>query len=289
MPRPDLDPRYEARFFRALQSFSKGVEMMKSIRHEEESNGLRTMIATGARGWLMLTIGLFLAAPLAHATLLAPGAGPTAPSTYPLVSNRGQPLDASPSQRLAFKTNNVFGTLNAQATTTATGGYVFEAISDPNNVFCAGCIDILFQVGVDFGSLANVTRVTLSGFTGYLTDVGYDFTSIGGRSECGPADNGYCDSQAVPTTVDRLAADVIGFDFGAGIVPRDASPTLVIETNALTFVDPAGLSVYASDGSKVEALGQVFMPAGPPVAVPLPLPALLLGSGLLGLLGRRRR
>ena len=154
----------------------------------------------------------------------------------------------------------------------------------PQTSFVANCVDLFLQVENDPTSTAKLTRVELSGFTGFLADVGFDGPSVNGAGECGPADAGYCGS-IVPDSVDRLIADAIGFTFSTngGIAPGAATPTLVIETNASGVHDPAGLSIAASDGSIVHALGGIFVPTPEPSTVSM------LGAGLLGLLGLRKR
>ena len=242
-----------------------------------------------------LVLGLVFVAASVKATQLTPGTGPTNPDTFPVgatcIMAGGLCLYSVPSldtqgTRLGLKTGNTFSIFNAQTpgTAVATGVFLMEATADPSNVFCANCVDLFLQVENDPTSTAKLTRVELSGFTGFLADVGFDGPSVNGAGECGPADAGYCGS-IVPDSVDRLTADAIGFTFSTngGIAPGAATPTLVIETNASGVHDPAGLSITASDGSIVHALGGIFVPAPEPSTVSM------LGAGLLGLLGLRKR
>jgi PEP-CTERM motif-containing protein len=66
-------------------------------------------------------------------------------------------------------------------------------------------------------------------------------------------------------------------------VHNDPTSTGNLTRIELPLSDPAGLSVTASDGSIVQGLGGVFVP------VPEPSTTWLLGAGLLGLLGLRKR
>jgi PEP-CTERM motif len=246
-----------------------------------------------AQGILVsLVFSLTLIAPSAKAAPLTPGTGPTAPDV--LSGPHGIPLDSIPGSTVlgkGIKRNNSFSIFNGQ-TSTGTGAFVIEAIAAPGNVFCSGCVDIIFQVRNDSSSTVNLTRVTLSGFNGYSTDVGYDPSSIGGTGECGPGDSGFCPNTNIPNTVDRLMADVIGFNFG-GIVHGAETVDLVIETNALSVTDPAGLSVYASDGSSALGLGNVYAPIGSPViagsSIPEPATLALLSLAFARIGWARRR
>jgi hypothetical protein len=195
------------------------------------------------------------------------------------------PLDTQ-GTRLGLKTGNTFSIFNAQTpgTGVATGVFLMEATADPSNVFCANCVDLFLQVENDPTSTVKLTRIELSGFTGFLTDVGFDGPSVTRGGECGPADAGYCGS-IVPNSVDRLTTDVIGFTFSTngGIAPGGATPTLVIETNASGVHDPAGLSIMANDGSLVQGLGGVLVPTPEPSTVSM------VGAGLFGLLALRNK
>jgi len=227
----------------------------------------------------------------ATATELTAGTGPITPDQYPLDTSGPlgwYPLDGRSGVTMLGLKSSSYGTLTGQ-TVSSTGGIVMEAITDPANVFCANCVDIIMQIQNDYNSAANITRIELSGVSGYRTAAGYD---VNADSECGPADSARCNATFIPDTVDRLTADTIGFNFatGGGITPRGTTYNLVIETNALTVSDPAGLSVFASDGSSISGIGNVFVPSGAP-AVPLPATAWLMFSSLGGLAtcARKRR
>ena len=221
----------------------------------------------------------------ARAGTLLPGAGPVAPDVFGY-SAIGQPLDAFGTQ-LALKPALTFHSIGL----TLAGSLLAEVIADPSNVYCAGCLDFIFQVENAPGSATNITRISIGGFTGFQTDAGYDATTFGGRSECGPADSGACNIVFFgPDSVDRSAnGDQVAFNFLSNpLIPGKAAPNLIIETNAIAYTDPS-FSVYGSDGSQVLDVSGILGPAGAPVgSVPEPSAALLLGPALLGLLGARR-
>jgi hypothetical protein len=162
--------------------------------------------------------------------------------------------------------------------------------SDPANVFCAGCLDFLFQVDVHFASPQNITRVTEAGFSAYQTDVGYDVLSLGDLVLCGIDDGGFCNSgdpNSAPSSVDRSSTgDVVGFNFpGLGVSYADQGTVdIAIETDALTYSDPLA-TVYDGKGDFGTAL--IYGPSGPPSSpsVPEPPSVLLFSTGLLGLAG----
>lgn len=143
---------------------------------------------------------------------------------------------------------------------------------DPNNVFCANCLDFLIQVSNAGPGI--IERVSTSAFDSYLTDVGYNTAFAGGGT-------------IAPTTVDRSTnGSVIGFNFippGTAISTGQTSYMLEIMTNATNYA-PGFVSIQ--DGQAGTDPG--FQPAAS--TTPEPVSMSLLGGGLalLGLARWRR-
>ncbi|MGB7158281.1 MAG: PEP-CTERM sorting domain-containing protein [Tepidisphaeraceae bacterium] len=117
----------------------------------------------------------------------------------------------------------------------------------------------------------SVTRLTVSEFTTFITDMSFVFNA----------------SLTAPTLADRSASgDVIGFSFlnppaGQGKVdPGDTTTLLVVQTTATSFA-PSIASIINGTTAQV--------PSFAPAAVPEPATAGLLGAGAVALLRRRRR
>ncbi|HEY2384519.1 MAG TPA: PEP-CTERM sorting domain-containing protein [Terriglobia bacterium] len=201
-----------------------------------------------------------------------------------------------------YFSGTVLNTFSTQGVTTFTSGNVTtdstyfeiigEAVSDPNNVFCNGCVDFMLQVYNERGSAADITMINWAGFGGYKTDVGYDILSGRGGNECGPQDEGECQGDYIPGRVSSTG-DVITFDMftrppdtTTGIVPNEATPDLVVEVDSRNFTDPS-FTVVSSDNATGTI--SVFGPSGPPVsAVPEPSSLVLLSGGILALATRRK-
>lgn len=227
---------------------------------------------------LAVAAGLLLGGSLLLAAVLAPAAGPVAPDVFSIgYSGTQKAYTATPFP--TFSTNG--GSI--------TGEVLMQVVADPSNAFCSGCLDFIFQINNDSSSTANINHVTFSGYSGYSTDAGYDSQSVGGGTECGPADNGYCNTsgQGVLGTVARDATgNIMTFTFsGSGLAPGQSSVDFVIETNAHTFVS-AATSVFGANGTSASNIGGVFSPtssAPPPPTTPIPSTAILGVTGLAGL------
>jgi hypothetical protein len=157
---------------------------------------------------------------------------------------------------------SVLATQSGTITTpTFSADYTTWVYADPNNTWCSGCLDFVYQF-TNNGPHPN-QRYSMSSFAGFSVDAGTD--------PFGMHD---------PNTVSRsvlLNGDVVSFNFdqfGNDIAAGETTVLLVIETNALNFA-PGFLS--AQDGTA--GSGTAFQPAGP--AVPEPASLMLLGSGLL--------
>jgi hypothetical protein len=198
-----------------------------------------------ARYFLVL-LAFSVALPLAHAAIL--GNGDTGPPSF-----------LTPSGNLLA---SLSGTIS---TTTFSASYSTWVYADPNNTFCAGCLDFVYQFTNNGPDV--LERFTGYNFVGFRVNAGFDPGTSGNP----------------PLTVNRSTSGaVVAFNYTGidTVSPGQTTPWLVIETNARTFT--TGL-VSAQDGSAGYAAA--FAPA----AVPEPSSLALLGSGILGVGGFLRR
>jgi PEP-CTERM motif len=201
---------------------------------------------------------LLLAAGLVQASILPPtGSPPVAPDVFTTPAN---------GPFLADTGNQQFIAKNSMGQMTMVGIYRSTVYSDPNNVFCAGCLDFFFEVTSAAASTDAVARITDASFGAFLTDVGYT---------TGP---GSISGGVTPNTVDRSSnGNVIGFNFNlpAGLAPGKSSQILEVQTNARTFMTGT-LQIIDSSVASVTS----FQPC--PVPEPATATFMLLGMLLVG-------
>jgi hypothetical protein len=160
------------------------------------------------------------------------------------------------------------GTAIAQ---TFTDGYIATVMSDPNNVFCAGCLDFTYTFS-DNGPSVN-ERFTASNFAGFSVDAGY----VGTKG-----------LNVNPQTINRSGdGSVVGFNYfpgtGTNLMSGQTTSILIIETNALYFTTG---TFTIQDGSTATIQG--YAPSLTAIT-PEPASLALFGSGLLGAVALIRR
>jgi len=212
-------------------------------------------------------LAVWFSVAVAQATILPPtGSPPVAPTVFstpvtgPFLADTGmQPFVAT----------------NSLGQTTINGDYRSAVFADPNNDFCAGCLDFFVVVTSSSTSVDDIERITLASFGSVLTDVGY---STGAGS---------IPAGILPSTVDR-SGSVIGFNFAVpnGVAAGQETQVLEIQTNARSFVTGT-LQIIDSSVASVNA----FAPASVPEAssISLTVGGLLLVIGLVRRRGSRRR
>lgn len=221
--------------------------------------------------YIVLGFALVLLAPAAKANNLLPGAAGAPDSlSVPSFPSATLKLDASMVAVPFTSTSNGL---------TLSGNYTALVLEDlapgvTSSGLCAGCLDFEIQINTVSGN-DDLDTVSTSSFGGFATDVGYDplFTNIFG---------GVTGTNVAPNEVSRgQVGDTINFYFFPGITTGNSSSILEIETNATAY--KVG-TVAIIDNTTIDATAYE-----PTTAVPEPASLSLMGMGLFGLLGLRKK
>jgi hypothetical protein len=167
----------------------------------------------------------------ATAIVLVPGSGPVAPSL--LSVGAGATLEAS---IVDAPFVSLLGASDFSGTYSA---WVFK---DPTNTFAPGDLTFVYETSNNSGSSEDINRITVSNFTGFMTNVGFGNTA----------------GTLAPNTVDRTSSGPIGFSFFDGIVPGETSNLMIVETNARLLT-----SGHISMINNGVSLNDAFQPAIP--------------------------
>lgn len=166
-----------------------------------------------------------------------------------------------------------------------------DVYSDPNNVFCHGCLTWIVKIANDTGSNDSIERVTISNFSGFEADLGI-LTDASGNPASEPSPPQGVDTVSpalapgtiAPNLAERSAsATTLGWEFtSTNIAPNQSTVLLEAETNATQYT--AG-TVTVQDGIASYQAG--YAPALPEFGM---VPAFaLVGGGLIGAGAWRRR
>jgi PEP-CTERM motif len=186
------------------------------------------------------------AAPMNPGDTLFPAPGEPDPVGAALVVSSGA---------LGFASANYTGTLTSNVYT-----------NDASNPYGLGALTFTYLVADDATSINSLERLTVNGYTGFLTDASYQTPAAG----------------VAPTLIDRGTADVVGFSFagfGPGVIlPGQHSALLVVQTNATSYT-----TTIASVQDGTIAQVATYSPA------PEPASLALTAIGLLAVARRRRK
>jgi hypothetical protein len=217
-----------------------------------------------------LVVGLFGASAAFGGTIesCAAGNGPSGTNTVFPVNCTGDT-----SGTLVASTSSSF---LYSSTAGTTSGFVDSAVYDD-----AGTMDFYYQVINNASSATSIAQLSAFDFAGFTTNAAYitDGASLPGV--------GFENGTVAPQLTNVESGATVNFDFNtplaSGVVaPGQASYVVIISTNATSWV-MGGDSVQ--DAGSSGTLG-AFQPGS---KVPEPASLGLMGLGLIGLVGLRRR
>jgi hypothetical protein len=142
--------------------------------------------------------------------------------------------------------------------------------NDPTNPNGLNALTFAYRITSDASSQNAIQRMTVGGYTGFLTDASYQTPTAG----------------LAPTFIDRPTAAFLGFSFfgppiGQGALPAGVSTAyLVVQTNATQYTQALANVIDGGQANNIPSLG-------PLIPEPGSMGLALLGAG--GLLARRRQ